>query len=255
MRVMPLARPIDELLARFEASSALLLAKGDEKRHFHGIYLRNTRAVKAEIDRGGFLDVEWTERWTVAFANRYLDVLEEWERAGTSPGPWQLAFEAACDPAVPPLRHQLVGLNAHLNFDLPQALLDVMSDEGWADPTLVARRHTDFAHIDTVAVRRVPEEYRRLLAVESPGDRTLGDRLLYPLNLVASARWLREARRKAWRNTELLEHARRQGPAALDARLRQLEQRSRAKVAELLAPGQVLLKLGVRGFGVELPPQ
>lgn len=91
--------------------------------------------------------------------------------------------------------------------------------------------------------------------MESPSDRTLGDRLLYPLNLVASARWLREACRKVWRNAELLEHARQRGPAALDARLRQLEQRCRAKVAELLTPGQVLLKLGVRGFGVVLPPE
>lgn len=250
-----LARPIDELLARFEATYAPLLARDDEKRHFHGLYLRNTQAVKAEIDRGGFLDAEWVERWDVAFANRYLDALEEWERAGISPGPWALAFEAARDPAIPPLRHQLVGLNAHLNFDLPPALLAVMSDEDWADPALVARRHADFAHIDTIVVRRVAEEYRRLLAVESPGDRTLGDRLLYPLNLVASARWLREARRNVWRNAELLERARQQGPAALDARLRQLEQRCQAKVAELLAPGQVLLKLGVRGFGVALAPE
>lgn len=250
-----LARPLDELLARFETTYAPLVARDDEKRHFHGLYLRNTRAVKAEIDRGGFLDVEWVERWDVAFANRYLDALEEWERTGTSPGPWQLAFEAARDSAIPPLRHQLVGLNAHLNFDLPQALLAVMSDEDWADPALVARRHTDFAHIDMIVVRRVPEEYRRLLAVESSGDRTLFDHLLYPLNLVASAQWLREARRKVWRNAALLEHARQQGPAALDARLHQLEQRCRAKVAGLLTPRQVLLELGVHGFGVALPPE
>jgi hypothetical protein len=254
MHMTSLTRPIDELLARFDASYALLPAD-DEKRHFHGLYLRNTRALKTEIDRAGFLNAEWVGRWVIAFANRYLDALEEWERAETSPGPWQLAFEAARDPAIPPLRQQLVGLNTHLNFDLPQALLAVMSDEDWANPALVTRRHTDFTHIDTIVVRRVPEEYRKLLAVESPGDRTLLDRLLYPLNLVASARWLHEARRKVWRNAELLEHARQQGPAALDARLHQLEQRARAKVAELLAPGQVLLKLGVRGFGITLPPE
>jgi Family of unknown function (DUF5995) len=249
-----LPRLIDQLLARLEATYAPLLAHGDEKRHFHGLYLRNTQAVKAEIDRDGFLDAEWVERWDVAFANRYLDALEEWEQTGTSPGPWQLAFESARDPAIPPLRHQLIGLNAHLNFDLPQAVLAMMTCEDWADPALVARRHTDFAQIDRIVIRRVPEEYRRLLAVESPGDRAPLDRLLYPLNLVASARWLHEARRKAWRNAELLEHARQQGPAALDARLRQLEQRCRARMAELLAPGQVLLTLGARGFGVTLSP-
>jgi hypothetical protein len=38
------------------------------------------------------------------------------------------------------------------------------------------------------------------------------------------------------------------------ARLAELEVLSAAKVADLLAPGQVVLKLTVAGFGVTLPP-
>lgn len=249
------ARPIDELIIRLAAIDALLLDRDDEKRHFHGLYLRQTRAIKAEIDRGGFLDAEWIEELVIAFANLYLDALEEWERAGTSSGPWQLAFEAAGDAVIPPLRHQLIGLNAHLNFDLPRALLAMMSDVDWADAALIAKRHSDFAHIDSVALRRITEEYRNLRAVESIRERTLLDHLLYPLNLITIARSLREARRKVWRNTELLTHAHHQGHAELNACLRQLEQRTRAKVTELLAPGQVILKLGVHGFGVTLSPE
>jgi hypothetical protein len=37
------------------------------------------------------------------------------------------------------------------------------------------------------------------------------------------------------------------------ARLAQLEELSAAKVADLQAPGQVLLKLAATGFGVRLP--
>jgi hypothetical protein len=51
----------------------------------------------------------------------------------------------------------------------------------------------------------------------------------------------------------LLSRARRRGPAALEARLEELEALSRARVAELAAPGEVLLKLAVKGFGVTLP--
>ena len=46
--------------------------------------------------------------------------------------------------------------------------------------------------------------------------------------------------------------ARRTGPGALAARLAELEELSRARVADLRAPGQVILKLARRGFGVEL---
>ena len=38
-------------------------------------------------------------------------------------------------------------------------------------------------------------------------------------------------------------------------RLAELEVLSAAKIADLLAPGQVLLRLAVAGFGVSLPPE
>ncbi len=38
------------------------------------------------------------------------------------------------------------------------------------------------------------------------------------------------------------------------SRLAELELLSAAKIADLLAPGQVLLRLAVGGFGVMLPP-
>jgi hypothetical protein len=37
--------------------------------------------------------------------------------------------------------------------------------------------------------------------------------------------------------------------------LAELEVLSAAKIADLLAPGQVLLRLAVSGFGVSLPPE
>ena len=36
-------------------------------------------------------------------------------------------------PACPPLRHVLLGINAHVNYDLPQALLAVISDDDFTD--------------------------------------------------------------------------------------------------------------------------
>jgi hypothetical protein len=56
-----------------------------------------------------------------------------------------------------------------------------------------------------------------------------------------------------YENARRLSLARRQGPEALAGRLAQLEDLCRARVADLRAPGQVLLKLTLRGFGVVLP--
>ena len=209
-------------------------------------------AVKEELERGGFADRDWVERWDVIFAALYLDALEQQERGETPPGPWDVAFRAADGARLPPLRHTLLAMNAHINYDLPRALLGSITDDEFDDDALVASRAADHAHIDSVLVSRVGPEDLELKAVEQPGDRTTLDRLLTPFNRAGTKRFLRESRRKTWHNAHQLSAARRQGPDALTARLRELEDLSSRRVAELKVPGQVLLKLAVKGFGVQL---
>jgi hypothetical protein len=86
------------------------------------------------------------------------------------------------------------------------------------------------------------------------GGATIVDRLLTPLNRLGSKRFLREARQKVWHNTLELQEARVAGPEEYAVRLAELELLSAAKIADLLRPGQVLLRLAIAGFGVSLPP-
>jgi hypothetical protein len=145
----------------------------------------------------------------------------------------------------------LLGINAHINYDLPQALLAVITDEEFADPFVVARRARDHERIDSVLSGRVAAEDDELGAVSTL---TVLDRLLQPLNRLSSKRFLREARQKVWHNTVELQRARLGGETVYAARLAELEVLSAARIADLLAPGQVLLRLAVAGFGVTLPP-
>jgi hypothetical protein len=93
-----------------------------------------------------------------------------------------------------------LGINAHVNYDLPQALLAVIDVTKFGDAALLDRRRRDHERIDEVHAARVlgPETYR--------------------------------------------------------ARLADLEVLSAPRIADLLAPGQVILRLAVGGFGVLLPP-
>jgi len=142
-------------------------------------------------------------------------------------------------------------MNAHINYDLAQSLLAVISEPEFDDPGLLADRHADHEHIDQVLVSRVGAEDTELEAAGGPRSRT--DRLLQPLNRLATKRFLRESRAKVWANTRLLDSARRAGPDAYRSRLAQLEQLAADRVADLMAPGQVVLKLALKGFGVRLP--
>jgi hypothetical protein len=217
-------------------------------REFLGTYQRTTLAVGRAVDAGDFEDPEWVERWDVAFAELYLVALDAHLGGGTPSRPWRLAFDAP--PDLPALRHVLLGINAHVNYDLPQALLAVISDDDFASSSLMDARRRDHERIDGVLAGRVAAEDAEL----SVHGRTLTDRLLQPLNRLSSKRFLREARMKVWHNTVELQQARVIGPHEYAVRLGELEVLSAARIADLLAPGQVLLRLAVAGFGVTLPP-
>ena len=239
-----MAGDIDGLVRRMQTDLASLEGEGDARRFFHATYLRTTRAVAEEVARGGFLDAAWVERWDVAFAELYLDALQADREGGRVPGPWRVAFDAAREsPELPPLRHVLLGMNAHINLDLAQSLVTVISDEEFSDPAVVTRRGEDHRHVDEVLSERVGAEDAELRA---------GNRLLAPANRFATRRFLRESRAKVWANARQLSRARVEGEKALAARRVELERLSTARVADLVGGGPVLLKLGLRGFGVLL---
>jgi hypothetical protein len=135
---------------------------------------------------------------------------------------------------------------------MPQSLTRVIPDEEFADPVALARHERDHHRIDGVLATLVATEDVEL---QRAGDRrTWLDRLLTPLNHAASKRFLREARRKVWANTAVLHRARVAGNDEYRRRLAELETLSADRVADLLRPGPVLLRLAAHGFGVTLAP-
>jgi len=80
-------------------------------------------------------------RWDVAFADLFL-VAHDHDRLAAAgrpappvPRPWRLAFAAGEE--LPTLAHLLLGMNAHINYDLPQALLQVISGPDFTDPAVL----------------------------------------------------------------------------------------------------------------------
>jgi len=232
-----------DLLARLEDD-------GDPGRFFLGTYLRTTRAVAAALEAGSFEDPEWVALWDVDFAGIYLYALEAYRTEPDSAAePWRLAFGARA--GLPPEAHVLLGMNAHINFDLPQSLVRMIPPEDFALPGCRALRRRDHERIDEVLASRVAEE--DLALQRAGGRRTPLDRVMAPANRGASRVFLRESRRKVWANAAALHEARLSGSDAYVHRLAQLEAASAARVRDLLRGGPVLLRLAVRGFGVTLP--
>jgi Family of unknown function (DUF5995) len=242
---------VADLLLRMERQLAELEQSDDPARFFLGTYLRTTRAIADALDDGTFEDPAWVAELDVAFAQLYLDALAAHRRDPVSPpATWRRAF--AADPSLPPEAHVLLGVHAHINVDLPQALVATMPPEDFADSALCAQRRRDHGRIDRVLASRVAAEDVEL--ERSGGRRGPLDRLIGPLNRTAVRRFLREARRTVWANTSVLHRARDDGQACLERRVAELDAAGAARVQELLRPGPVLLRLAIHGFGVALPP-
>jgi Family of unknown function (DUF5995) len=238
---------VAEVVAKMQDRLDRLPASKQHRAAFLGTYLRTTVAVGKAVDDAAFEDPDWVERWDAVFAELYLQAHDADLAGEVVPRPWRLAFDAPAE--LPALRHVLLGINAHVNYDLPQAMLAVISPDDFTDSVLITRRQRDHERIDAVLAGRVAAEDDQLSA-----EQTLLDRVLRPFNRLASKRFLREARQKVWHNVGELHAARLIGDSAYQKRLGELEVLSAARIADLLAPGQVLLRLSVAGFGVVLPP-
>jgi hypothetical protein len=248
-RVTPEPEPdiagvVDQLRTRIDT----LPVEMGKRRAFLETYRRITAAVGRAVSEGAFEDPAWVPRWDVTFAGLFLEVHDADLAHTHVPRPWRLAFEAPDD--LPVLRHLLLQLNAHINYDLPRAMMAVIPEPDFADPVLLERRRRDHQRIDAVLASRVAVE-TRLLGL----NHRFRDWVLTPANRWSSRRFLRQSRQDVWSNLEVLRQARAAGDRAYQERLRELDVLTAAKIAELVAPGPILLRLAVTGFGVRLPSE
>ena len=108
---------IAEVIDRLRALDASL-PENDGIAWFTKLYLRVTEAVHGEIAEAlGFEDPAFLTRLDVVFANLYFTALE------APPKAWAPLFEARRTKGIAPIQFALAGMNAHINRDLPVALV------------------------------------------------------------------------------------------------------------------------------------
>ena len=121
-------------------AEALGFAHLDSGSLYRGVTLR----VRAGIQAGTFSDAARMDRLDTAFANRYLAAVENF-LAGQPPSrAWRAAFDVEARRGTLILQHLLLGMNAHINYDLPVAIQSV------APPATLAELQGDFLAINEI---------------------------------------------------------------------------------------------------------
>ena len=180
-----------------------ICSDGDGLKWFNWMYLQVTQAVADRIAAGGFSDPAWMELLDVQFANLYFSALKSSLSGDRTPSCWRVLLDSREQILLARVQFALAGINAHINHDLAEAIVQTCKLSG-TTPDHGGAHHADFTAINSTLDLLV-ETAKRTLHV-----RLLGD-VLPPLSVLEAtvASWsMSAARENAWLNGEHLWHLR-----------------------------------------------
>jgi hypothetical protein len=190
--------PIAAVIARMEAvASGLAVADGVSQ--FNHLYLEETLSVDTAAQTPSFEDAAFITALDVGFAALYFDALDA-SGAGVSPSRcWAPLFAVRGDARVAPIQFALAGMNAHINHDLPLALVSTCEARG-VEVDRDSPQYRDYLKInDTIAAVESRVKHEFLTGLVGVADQVLGR-----IDDVVAMWSIVEARDAAWTNAEML---------------------------------------------------
>lgn len=191
---------MDEVVGLMERIDELLPGS-DGLKWFNLLYLLVTRRV-LEQPPGSFADVRALAHLDVVFANLYFSAIGELSRRPQAvPRSWKALLEARHRVDIDRIQFAIAGMNAHINHDLPIALVQANNELG-LEPDLNSPQHADFEKINEILEAALPQALEFLatgLLGEIAQDSGKIGRLL--------ALWsVRKARDNGWTNSVVLKN-------------------------------------------------
>jgi hypothetical protein len=121
---------------------AAALAAHDASGYFPALYSRVTARIGAAIEAGAFEDGPGLDRFATRFASHYTAAADDHP---SGPRCWQACWNVADDHKLLIVQHLLLGINAHVNYDLPRVVVEIADERG----DLLSIRH-DFDAVNDV---------------------------------------------------------------------------------------------------------
>ena len=206
----------------------------DHRAVFALTYLRTTEEFARTIKRDPdfFDDGRWVNNEDAVFAELYFRAYDRYVAGRKVPAAWRIAFEAAESPNVTGAGDLLLGMNAHINRDLPYTLAHVGLTTENGDS-----RKPDHDRVNEF-LERVADPLQAELARRYDPMFDVSDGGPSPFDELAVLQAVRGYRENAWRNAENLIEAR-NDPAELELVRDSIEHEAEAQALAILAANTV----------------
>ncbi|AUY49189.1 DUF5995 family protein [Streptomyces sp. CB01881] len=195
------AQSVEEVVERMRAIKDRLDPR-DGVACFNRMYLRVTELVGERLQAGYFHDQAFIERLDVVFANLYFDAVDAAEAGSPVNASWQPLFEARDNRVVWPVQFAFAGMNAHINHDLPLAVVSTCIERRTTPDTPPV--HADYLKVNEL-LAQVEAEVRASFEVQVLRAATGATE---PLKHIVASFSIARARDAAWATTQILWHQR-----------------------------------------------
>lgn len=188
-----LVKKMEEVASRWENQQ-------DPRAIFLRCYSMMSANMLQALAHNRFQNKEWVTQLLQRFADYYFDALACFDCGEAVPAVWQHVHQLSTRKKLHVLQHLLLGVNAHINYDLVLTLHDMLENE-WDDlsPKERESRYMDHLMVNTIIAETIDAVQDEVVEQYSPYmdfiDRIMG-RLDEKLLVRLIARW----RESVWDN-------------------------------------------------------
>jgi hypothetical protein len=190
-----------QALARMKLLADRWRSESDPRAVFLQCYSMMTENMLTALDEGRFYDASWVTNLLTHFAEYYFEALEAFEdpdRDTTTV--WNIAHSTALAGQSFSVQNLLLGVNAHINYDLVLAVADLLRPE-WShiSEAKIQYRFEDYCLVNSIIGETIDEVQDQILEPQDP-ILDLVDKLLGPVDELLIGHIITEWRADVWDN-------------------------------------------------------
>lgn len=195
---------IPDILTRMNIQAAKWKSENDNRAIFLECYSMMTSNMLDAIAAKRFLDCQWVEKLLHKFADYYFEALFCYDCGNNTPKVWQEVHEASQSHNLHVVQHLLIGVNAHINYDLVLTLYDILIPE-WPNISNHTKntRFRDHEMVNKIIAETIDKVQDEVIEVKEP-FMDIVDKALWRLDEILLTKLISKWRRNVWEQTNLL---------------------------------------------------